>query len=97
MTRKILSILAPLALLSACATTGQEDVIIREVPIEVKVPVIVPCVGNKPEAVVPLRDQVSRQEWSMMNTSQREALLAIQAENRKLYGEQLDDATIGCK
>lgn len=79
-------------LLAGCAKP-----VIVERPVEVKVPVSVPCIsGTKPTEPPALRDRLSRQDWEAMSTDQRERHLAAQALDRKVYGDQLGVATAGC-
>ena len=85
------SILAAL-LLSGCTTP-----VIKEVPVEVKVPVNVPCVRDqRPEEVKALKDKMSKGEWNALSTDQREKLLLAQGTDRKAYGDKLYVATSGC-
>lgn len=88
---KALVICLPLA---ACAKPGA---IIKEVPIEVKVPVTTPCVVERPIEPMPLRDQLSRDEWESLTTDQRQAILAAQAIGRKIFSDRLLDATAACQ
>lgn len=81
-------------LLAGCAQ--KQGSIIKEVPVEVKVPVVVPCMGERPEEVLSLRDQFTREEWEALTTDQRENLLAAQALLRKIYGDRLTAASAGC-
>lgn len=87
--------LAPFVLLAACA--GQPKTVIREVPIEVKVPVRMPCMGERPEQPVSLRDKFTEDEWRALTTDQRANLVAAQAIARMIYGNQLADASAGCR
>lgn len=85
-------LLAPFAL-AACASGP----VIEEKFIEVKVPVSVPCVlGERPTEVVPLKEQLTREEWDAMSTDQREKLLLANGLVRKTYGNKLYVATAGC-
>jgi hypothetical protein len=85
----------PLALLVAgCA--GRPEQVIVEKPVEVKVPVAVPCVVNKPSEPTSLRDRVPRATWDAMTTDQREKLAQAQAMERKAFGDRLTIATAGC-
>jgi hypothetical protein len=76
---------------------------VREVPVTVtkvvenKVPVSTPCVKDRPEEVVPLRQRLPREDWDRLTTDQREKLLGAQAMDRKAYGEKLSVATAGCR
>lgn len=89
--------IAPLLVLAACTKTVEVPVI-KEVPVEVKIPVAQPCVsGQKPVEVQPLRDKVSSQEWNALTTDQRENLLGGQSLDRKGYGDRLAVATAGCR
>lgn len=86
-------ILAALAL-AGCATPAP---VIKEVPIEVKVPVAVSCLeGSRPVEPVALKDRFPRQEWERIATEEREALIIVQALDRKIYGDKLTGATAGC-
>lgn len=85
----------PLALLLAACGARREQVIVEK-PVEVKVPVSVPCVVNKPSEPTSLRDRIPRDEWEAMTTDQREKLAQAQALDRKVYGDSLTVATAGC-
>lgn len=71
--------------------------VIVEKPVEVKVPVTVPCVVAKPSEPTPLRDRMDRSTWDAMTTDQREKLAQAQALDRKAYGDRLAVATAGCQ
>lgn len=90
---RIITVFAVAAMLSACQTRT----VVKEVPIEVKVPVAAPCMGQRPEPVEALRDSLSREEWDALTTDQRENLVAAQALLRKIYGDRLTDASAGCR
>lgn len=81
-------------LLAGCATP---DTIIKEVPIEVKVPVTVPCMGERPEEPQALRDFISRDAWDALTTDQRENLTAAQALAHKNFGDRSTVAAAGCQ
>jgi hypothetical protein len=81
------------SLLAACTANPP---IIVEKPVEVKVPVTVPCVKERPGEVVGLRDRVGRADWDALSTDQREKLLQAQAQDRKAFGDRLTVATAGC-
>lgn len=90
---KAIAIIAVLALaLAGCTRT-----VTKEVVIEVKVPVTVPCMGEHPASVTALIESLSRDEWDAMTTDQRANLLAAQAIERKVYGDTLTDASAGCR
>ena len=80
--------------IAGCAHTPEQ--VIVEKPVEVKVPVPVPCVVNKPSEPGSLRDKVDRTTWSYMTTDQREKLVGAQALDRKAYGDALTAETAGC-
>lgn len=87
----------PLSVILGACTKTIEVPVIKEVPVEIKVPVAQPCVsGNRPEEVKPLRDRISREEWEQLSTDQRENLLGGQSLDRKGYGDRLAVATAGC-
>lgn len=90
---KAIVIIATATLLAGCQTRT----VIKEVPIEVKVPVAVPCMGERPGPVGALIDSLSRDEWDALTTDQRANLLAAQALMRKIYGDRLTDASAGCR
>lgn len=90
---KPLFLLAALTL-AGCATPAP---VIKEVVVEVKVPVTVPCVeGERPAEPVALKERFPRQEWELLATQEREALLMVQALDRKIYGDKLTGAVSGC-
>jgi len=68
----------------------------KEVPVEVRVPVAVACVLERPDEVVPLRYKIAREQWEALSTDQRENLLQAQALDRKAFGDKLFVATAGC-
>ena len=47
--------------------------------------------------VVPLREQLTRDQWDGLSTDQREKLLGAQALDHLVYGDKLDVATAGCR
>lgn len=81
--------------LAACA--GKPEPVIETRTVEVKVPVTVPCMGQRPGPVEALIDKLPRAEWDALSTDQRAHLLAAQALERKLYGERVTDAAAGCR
>lgn len=81
----------------ALVLTGCTRTITKEVVVEVKVPVTVPCMAERPGAVTALIDGLSRDEWDALTTDQRANLLAAQALERKIYGDRLTDASAGCR
>lgn len=85
-----------LVLLAAAGCAGQPKTIIDRQPIEVKVPVSAPCMTEKPEEVVPLRERLPRSDWDALTTDQREALNGAQAMRHKTYSEKLAVASAGC-
>ncbi len=87
--------LAALALLAACA--GKSEPVIETRVVETKVPVTVPCMGERPATIAALIDSIPRAEWDALPTDTRANLLAAQALERKLYGERLADAAAGCR
>ncbi len=78
-------------LLGACTRTVYQDR-----PVEVKVPVTVPCVKDKPVEVKPLRDQMTRQQWDALSLDQREKLLLGQGMDRKAFGDKAMVVVAGC-
>lgn len=94
MTRTLTVALMALALTS-CA--GKSEPVIETRTVEVRVPVTVPCMGERPATITALIDSIPRAEWDAMPTDTRANLLAAQALERKLYGERLSDASAGCR
>jgi len=80
-------------LLGGCQT----ETVYRDRPVEVAVPVTVPCVTTRPQPVVPLRERVPDAEWQAMDARQKSAWVARQGLDRMTYGEDLDAATGGCR
>lgn len=81
--------------LAGCA--GKPDPIIVERIVEVKVPVTVPCMGSRPDAITALIEAMSSEQWDALSTDQRANLLAVQALERKIYADKLTDASAGCR
>lgn len=101
MIRARASLLANTALVTAAlalaACAGKSEPVIVERPVEVRVPVSVPCMGERPATITALIDKMPRTEWDALPTDLRANLLAAQALERKLYGERLADAAAGCR
>jgi hypothetical protein len=87
-------ILLPFLALAACK---DPPVVYVDRPIEVRMPVAAPCMGDRPAEVAALRDSIGREVWDALSTDQRANLLAAQALARKVFGEQASDASAGCK
>lgn len=94
--KRLMIWLAPLAMTLASCANKPRPTVVKEVPVEVKVPVSAPCVVNRPEAPQPLSAVILPEEWRVLTTDQRENLLASQALNRKAYQEKLEVAVAGC-
>lgn len=90
---KRIAIIAALVLLTGCKT----DVIYRDRPVEVAVPVTVSCVTTRPAPVVPLRERVPDDAWNALDLRQKAAWVARQGLDRMTYGEDLEAATGGCR
>lgn len=89
-----LAIVVVLAL-SGCATAPQ--VIYRDKPVEVKTPVVQPCVvGMRPSAPIPLNEQYTADQWKALDIKQQAAIVSQHALELKTYGESLNGATAGC-
>lgn len=94
MNRTFLS-LAIVATLSACATTPQ--VIYRDKPVTVEVPVAQPCVaGVRPVAPLPLNKLYSAAQWGALDPKQKAAIVARHTADLKTYGENINGATANC-
>jgi hypothetical protein len=92
--KTVLTLIAAALTLAGCVT---REPVIEERIIEVKVPVTVPCMGQRPDPVQALRDSIGREEWAVLTTDQRAALVAAQALAHKLLGERATDASAGCR
>ena len=86
------------SLLLALALAGctKTVTVVKEVPVEVRVPVSAPCMGEKPNEVVNLNQKVDQAHWNELGTDQRDALIGAQGMSRKVYGEKLTVAASGC-
>lgn len=94
--RKFATIVAALALTS-CTGTLQKEIVYRDVPVEVKVPVAQPCVvGARPAAVKPLNQQYTPAQWKALDPKQKAAIVAKQGLDRATYGENVNGATVAC-
>ena len=84
--------------LAALMITGcAPQIVYRDRPVEVRVPVSAPCMGERPDEPISLRDQLTREEWDALTTDQRENLMGAQALLRKVYGDRLTAASAGCR
>lgn len=83
-------IIVAIALLGGCQTR----VIYRDRPVEVKVPVSVPCATVRPAKVVALKEKTP--DWESNDVRQKAAHVSKQGLERQTYGEQLDAATAAC-
>jgi len=97
MIRIMISCLATVGLLaSLMLVTGCSRVVVQDRIVRVSVPVAQPCVGQRPEAVVALRDQFTPIQLKGLSMSQKAALVSKNGLVRKGYGEQLYAATAAC-
>lgn len=85
------------ATLALAACVGKQESVVETRTVEVKVPVTVPCMAERPATVTALIDSIPRADWDALPTDVRANLLAAQALERKLYGEKLADAAAGCR
>lgn len=88
--------LSPLLMLlvAGCATP---QVIYRDRPVEVKTPVVQPCVvGTRPTAPLPLNKQYTADQWKGLDPKQKAAIVSQHALELKTYGENINGATVGC-
>ncbi|MDZ4307544.1 hypothetical protein [Allopontixanthobacter sp.] len=81
------------AMASGCSSSGT---IVRDRPVEVRVPVPQPCAGPRPARIIPLKDQLTFEDWIARDVRQKAATIGKQALDRQTYGEQLDAATAAC-
>lgn len=85
-----------LILLAALAGCTRTVTVVKEVPVEVKVPVATPCLIDPPAEIEALNLNVDQDHWNEMGTDQREALIGAQAIARKRYGDELSVSSSGC-
>lgn len=78
--------------LAAC-TPGT---VVEERVIEVKVPVVVPCVVDAPDEIRPLNKKLDATTWKSMSTASRQRWVAAQSLDRMAYGDKLKVSTAGC-
>lgn len=90
----IIGLILIVLLLSGCA--GKPGVVIRDRPVDVLVPVVQPCAGQRPDPVMSLRDTILRPEWDQRDVRQKTATIGKQALDRLTYTEKLEAATAGC-
>lgn len=88
-------ILIPVLALAACKTVT--PTVVRDEVHIAKVPVAQACVIDRPAAVKPINEQVTRAEWDKFTTAQKAAYVATQTFAHQEYGERLDAATHGCR
>lgn len=88
----IRAILVGLALVSltACGKT-----VVQDRPVQVKVPVPVSCVLERPAKPETLAARTP--DWDALDVRQKSAWVARHALDLRTYGEQLDAATGGCR
>lgn len=80
--------------LSSCTSTPAEPrVEYRTVPVAVSAG----CVVERPEAVVPLNQQVSSDQWGALAPGAKAEAVLAQAGDRLNYEDRLEAATSGCK
>lgn len=87
---------AVLVMAGALAACGNPGTIVRDRPVEVRVPVPQPCASERPAKVVPLKEKIPREQWDERDVRQKAAAVAAQALEHQTYGEQLDAATAAC-
>lgn len=82
--------------LAALSLAGCTETIVKEVPVEVKVPVAQPCAGDRPATVTSLKRDYTDEQWDQMDPKQKAAAVGHKALERQTYGEQLNAATASC-
>lgn len=91
---KHITLIAALSL-AGCATAPQ--IVYRDRPVEVKVPVPQPCVsGVRPAAPVPLNQQYTAAQWKALDPKQKAAIVSKHALDLRTYGENINGATAAC-
>jgi hypothetical protein len=80
----------------ALLTAGCTSTVVKDRPVEVKVPVTVPCVKDKPKEVQALRDQMTKERWASLATDQRQSLLLGQGLDHKAFGNKAMVVIAGC-
>lgn len=84
------------ALMVLLTTAGCTTTVTKPVPVEVKVPVTIPCVVDKPQEVKALRDRIKKDQWAALSTDQRQSLLLSQGLDRKAFGDKAMTVIAGC-
>lgn len=85
------AIIALNVLLAGCGST-----VVKDRPVRVNVPVVQPCVGQRPDPVPTLKQAYPDSVWRSMDARQKAAAVALHAGKLRAYGEQLDAATASC-
>lgn len=84
-------LLIPTLALAACSNT-----VYRDHPVEVAVPVHVPCATARPAPVPSLQARVPDEQWNKLDVRQKAAWVGVQLADRTAYGEDLAAATGAC-
>ncbi len=72
----------------------KSEVLTRDVPVRVSVPVAVPCVTNWPQKPPPLPDG---SHWAALDTRQKAATIGAHAIALRNYADNLAAVTGGCR
>jgi hypothetical protein len=78
--------------LSACTKSITQDR-----PIITKMPVIVPCVVDRPTAPASLKSAYPDEQWAAMDVRQKAAAAGKWGLDQQAYGRRLDASTAGCE
>lgn len=79
-------------LLTACGG----GTIVQDRPVSVSIPVVIPCVGDRPAAVTPLKNRYPRTEWDGFTVKQKAELASAQGLKHQNYGTAMTAATGEC-
>ncbi len=88
---KVILLLAP-ATLTACTKTITQDRLVVT-----KVPVVVPCVVERPAPPTSLKSAYPDEQWAAMDVRQKAAAVGKWGLDQQAYGRRLDASTAGCE
>lgn len=86
----------PLLLAATLLTACGPRVVTKETIKTVSVPVVQKCASEKPEAVTPINQTLTTEQWDSLSHKQRAEIMAAQALARLNYSDALTAATSAC-
>lgn len=86
----------PLLLAATFLTACGPRVVTKETIKTVSVPVVQKCAAAKPEAVTPVNQTLTAEQWESLSHKQRAEIMAAQALARLNYSDALAAATSAC-